>query len=258
MKLAVFADIHGNLQAFEAALADFATVGDVDKIWFLGDLAAVGPQPSACIAKIRALIDQHGKDKCQVIGGNTDRYLVTGKRPEFPIVKEAEKFGAHIDAIVSLGEVFSWNARQLTWEDYALLSNILGRELHWRVADYGDVIGFHAIPGDDEPMSLRPNTPDEEAHDALLDREGRLAIAGHTHLRMDRQLGNWRVINPGSVGLSFSQSGMAEWALLTVENGDLHLDWRAVPFDIEATLADARSVGHPHIGLLEKRLRAQV
>ncbi len=46
MKLAVIADIHGNLTALETVLNEIDNEGDVDMVWVLGDLAAHGPQPA--------------------------------------------------------------------------------------------------------------------------------------------------------------------------------------------------------------------
>jgi predicted phosphodiesterase len=252
-RLAVMSDIHGNLVAFEAVLADFVNVGTVDKLWILGDLAAFGPQAAACVERVQQLKEHYG-DQCQVIGGNTDRYLVTGKRSEFPIIKKPEDYEKATQELATLHQIFTWNRAQLSWANYEFLANTLGRELHWRVKGYGDVIGYHAIPGDDEPMSLRPDTPEEEALDALLDREGRLAIGGHTHLRMDRPLKHWRVVNPGSVGLSFSQKGRAEWALITIEDNHVEVDLRGVLYDVERVIAEAQAIGYPNVKTLMERL----
>ena len=49
MRLAIFADIHGNLPALQAVLADMKRCGDFDMIWCLGDLAALGGLPHECI-----------------------------------------------------------------------------------------------------------------------------------------------------------------------------------------------------------------
>ena len=43
MRILILSDIHGNLEALEAVLAD---VGDFDDVWFLGDAVGYGPQPS--------------------------------------------------------------------------------------------------------------------------------------------------------------------------------------------------------------------
>ncbi|MCB9460766.1 MAG: metallophosphoesterase family protein [Anaerolineaceae bacterium] len=255
MRLAICSDIHGNLIAFEAVLADLAQQEEVDAIWCLGDLVAGGPRPQECIQRVRDLLEEHGKDKFKVIGGNTDRYLLTGERMAMPIYNEEEKYQDRSQQFATRDAVFNWSLSKLGWSDYEFLSQINGREIHTWVEGYGGVIAVHAVPGSDEPTSLLPTTSDEEALDALLDREGRLCLAGHTHRRMNRDLGSWRVVNPGSVGMSFTQPGRAEWALLTFENGDVKVDLRDVPYDVEAVLAEANTLGHPSTDYLVRMLK---
>ena len=247
MRLAVFSDIHGNLPAFEAVLEDMQTTGGFDQIWCLGDLAALGGQPHECIQKVQDLHEQYGKDIFKVIGGNTDRYLVTGER--FPLKPPTDRadFDAFRHNVTSMGAIYDWNLGQLTWDDYEMLSKILHRELRHHVKGYGHVIGFHAIPGNDEAMALHPDTDDEEASDALLDRAGRIAIGGHTHLAMQRRVGAWLVVNPGSVGLSWANPGYAEWAILSWHNHEVAVDLRRVPYDVEATLQQWEANGYPQV-----------
>lgn len=255
MRLAIFSDIHGNMHAFEAVLQDLATVGEIDLFWCLGDYAAFGTRPAESVAKLRELQAHYGDKKFKVIGGNTDRYIVTGKRPEVPAAKDAEAFAKLSASYQQRDDLLNWALGKLSWEDYEFLAKSLGRELSTRVDGYGDVIGFHAIPGSDEPMALRPDTPDEEAADALLDRAGRLALAGHTHLLMDRRLGTWRVINSGSIGLSFTDVHFAEWAIINFDNGEAQVDFRRVPYDIQAVLADIETSGYPRPNWLLSRLK---
>jgi predicted phosphodiesterase len=244
MKLAVLSDIHGNLIAFEAALKDLESVGAVDMLWVLGDLAAFGPRPAECMRLVRELPEKFGEDKVKVIGGNTDRYLVTGKRPEVPAQKDEESLRQIAAFWTGRDTILNWCVSALSWDDYEFLAKIIGKETALTVKDYGTVIGYHAIPGDDEPI-LSPDTSEEEALDHLLDREGRLGIGGHIHVQMDRNLGRWRAINVGSVGMSFDMRGKAQWGLFTFENGAIDVDLRAVPYDIEAAAADARASNHP-------------
>lgn len=254
MRLAVFGDIHGNLPALEAALEDIKRAGGFDLIWCLGDLAALGGQPRECIGRLLALREELGEDKFRIIGGNTDRYLVTGERfPMTPPQDEAD-FDAYRDNVLNMSAVYEWNMAQLNWADFQLLSKILNRELRQKVEDFGTVIAFHAIPGDDEAMSLRPDSAEEEAADALLDRGGRLALCGHTHLAMDRELGGWRVINPGSVGLSAGNPGLAEWALLEWRKGALDVQLRTAPYDVETTLRQWDELGYPRIDWIRGRI----
>lgn len=251
MRLALISDIHGNFTAFEAMLDDLQQVGEVDLIWCLGDLALGATRPAECMAKLRELHEQYGKDKFKVIGGNTDRYLVTNKRPNLPAAKDEEAFTRVKERFQQFDDIVNWTRDKLSWEDYEFLAKTLGRELRKNVDGYGTVIGYHAIPGDDEPVSLKPDSPEEEARDALLDRAGRLAIGGHTHLVMDRILGKWRVINPGSVGLSFTDINKAEWALITVEEGEATVDFRTIPYDVQAMMDDMEAVNYPHPAWLQ-------
>jgi len=254
MRLAVFADIHGNLPALNAVLADMEAAGDFDLVWCLGDLAALGGQPQECLQALLHLREAQGDDKFKIIGGNTDRYLVTGERMPAKAAANPDDFAALRDGSRRMNAVFAWNLQQLDWTDYDLLRQIVGRELRQDVPGYGTVIGFHAVPGDDEALSLLPGSADEEAADSLLDREGRLALCGHTHLAMDRAVGTWRVINPGSVGLSAGRPGLSEWALLEWQDGALTVDLRRVPYDMSAALNAWQALGYPEIEWMRQRL----
>lgn len=255
MRLAVLSDIHGNLTALEAALADLETQGEIDRLWILGDLAAFGPRPAECIRRVFEVCEAHGKDKSQVIGGNTDRYLVHGIRMPTPAAKDAESFLKLKDSWQARDTSLNWAVGQLSFEDYGQLLKINGREAGLDVEDYGYVIGYHGTPGDDEGF-LKPDTPEEEALDALLDREGRLGIGGHIHEQMDRDLGSWRVVNVGSIGMSFDMPGKAQWGLFTFENGAVTVDLRAVEYDVAAMLADMEIVGQPAPDFMARHLNA--
>lgn len=254
MRLAVFGDIHGNLPALEAVIKDIRSAGAVDHIWCLGDLAALGGQPSECIQRLLEWRAKLGEDKFKIIGGNTDRYLVTGEGMPMSPPKEASQYPAYRENNLAMKAIYAWTTRRLDWAEFDLLCGILGRELRQSVPGYGTVIGVHAIPGDDEALSLRPDSADEEAADALLDRQGRLALCGHTHLAMDRAVGGWRVINPGSVGLSFGAPGLAEWALLEWRDGELKAEMRALPYDVQAALRHWESLAHPRMEWIRARL----
>jgi len=53
MRYAILADIHGNLDAFEAVLRDIDDKGGADELWCLGDVVGYGPDPAECIALLR-------------------------------------------------------------------------------------------------------------------------------------------------------------------------------------------------------------
>lgn len=243
MKLAVIADIHGNYRALETVLAELDGV-NADKTWVLGDLAAHGPRPAECVTKIREL-HEADKENFLVIGGNTDRYLVRNSRMARKPATDAEAYQQYIEQYEYENETFTWGTAQLGWENYEFLSKILGREVSQNVEGYGIVMGYHAIPGDDE-YRIDPDTPDEEALDSVLDRPLRLGVYGHIHRQVNRDLGRVRLVNPGSVGLSFEAPGKAQYAVLTFDGGRVEIDLREVPYDVNAAVADLDAAGHPH------------
>jgi 3',5'-cyclic AMP phosphodiesterase CpdA len=255
MRLAVLSDMHGNLVALEAALADLEAAGEVDMTWVLGDLAAHGSRPAECVRLLRSLAEARGKEHFRIIGGNTDRYLVTGERFKKPPVSDEDDFARLASTRRTADDVLNWNLEQLEWDDYQFLAGILGKELQVDVPGYGAVIGYHAIPGDDEAI-VTPDTPDEIAVDSVLDREGRLGIGGHIHMQMDRHILDWRLVNVGSVGVSVDMPGRAQWGLFTFEDGIGYVELRAVPYDVEAAVRDLQQTGHPAAEWMAGRLRS--
>ena len=53
MRALILSDIHANLEALEAVISDAESRGGFDSIWCLGDIVGYGPDPSACIGRIR-------------------------------------------------------------------------------------------------------------------------------------------------------------------------------------------------------------
>jgi predicted phosphodiesterase len=255
MRLAILSDIHGNLIALEAVLADMASAGELDLTWCLGDVAAFGSRPGECVQRVRAMAEADEGKRFKVIGGNTDRYLVNGDRMTVkPYPENAEALQKTINTLRILHAGLLWGMEQLSFEDYDFLRKRLGHELSKSVPDYGTVIGYHAVPGNDETILL-PDTPDEVARDLLLDAEGCLGVGGHIHRQYDRDLGHWRIVNVGSVGMSFDAPGFAQWGLFNFEGGQVTVDLRQVPYDLEAFVRDVHQVGHPAAEWAEGRFR---
>jgi predicted phosphodiesterase len=70
MRLAVFSDVHGNLTALEAVLADISALEGIEAIVFAGDLCVAGPRPDACVERVRS-----HEPAIAAIYGNTDVWV---------------------------------------------------------------------------------------------------------------------------------------------------------------------------------------
>ena len=86
-----------------------------------------------------------------------------------------------------------------------------------------------------------------------LGHDAALLAGGHTHLQWTRRIGDALYVNPGSVGISYDRHDdplalrpLAEWALVTVENGAVGIEFRQVPYAVEDVPAAALGSGRPY------------
>jgi putative phosphoesterase len=235
-RLAVLSDVHGNLLALEAVLADLATQGAPDITWVLGDLVAFCPWPSETLARLQTLPD------VAFLQGNTDRYLVTGRRPALP-VRSPESWACLPSRLAERDTDYRWTVERLSYADYEFLRDLPPR-LEWDIPGYGHVVAVHATPADDE-TNLFPDTPDEEVRPHLAGLDARLLLYGHTHRPVDRTVDSVRLVNDGSVGLPLDGDPRPAYALLDLEGGECHVTVRRVTYDPEAVVAELERVEHP-------------
>jgi putative phosphoesterase len=216
MRIAVLCDIHGNLPALEAVLADVEDVG-VDLVVFGGDVAA-GPMP---VETIEALVAYGGRGR--FVRGNADRVMVEN----FDRAPESDK------------GLDSWPATMLSRAQRDFLSSF-EQAIDLSVTGLGQVVCCHASPDSDELPIITPATPDEVIAEALASTQAGLIVAGHTHMQFDRRVGGRRMVNAGSVGRPYADQPGAYWALLGPE-----VDLRRTAYDFESAAEAVRRTECP-------------
>ena len=188
MRLALIADIHGNLPALDAVLAEIGREG-VDRIVCLGDIS-LGPQPVETLERVRSL-------GCPVIMGNWDAWLLDGM----------PQLDGQLGEV--LGDLRSWSAEQLSSEQRHPLT-----EFHPTVEvalpDGATLLAFHGSPRSFEDLILA-TTPDEEVEEMLAGRTALVLAGGHTHFQLFRRFGESVLLNPGSIGLPFRRPRRGSW-----------------------------------------------
>ncbi len=245
-RMAVLSDIHGNLLALEAILADLERQGQPDVYWVLGDLVAFLPWPRETLERLRSL------PNVAFLQGNTDRYLVTGRRPLAPV--HSPEDWARMPAFLEMRDaLFRWTVERLAWEDYLFLRDLPTR-LEMDMPGYGRVVGVHAVPGDDE-TNIFPDTPEEEILPHLAGLDASMLIYGHTHRPLDRSVGGVRLVNPGSIGFSLDGDPRVGYALLDFRGAECTVAIRRVEYDMDAVIAELERVQHPSRPLLLHLLR---
>ncbi len=191
MRLGVISDLHGNATALEAVIADGVEAG-VDRWWVLGDLVAIGPEPSRTLSLLASL------PRSEFSRGNTDRYVVTGERPPphaAEVVRDPELLPLHR----SIEASFSWTRGALSGTGWLDWLEALPLELRVELPDGTRLLGVHASPGRDDGDGITPHRPADELHEALAGADADVVLAGHTHQATDRRVGSVRAVNPGSL-----------------------------------------------------------
>jgi predicted phosphodiesterase len=190
MRAAVLADIHANLPALEAVLAE-PDVAGADAVVLLGDIA-LGPMPAQTLDRLADL-----GDRAVWVHGNCEREMVIafdGGEVAGPNAADATGAAALIDR---------QHRDRLDGLPLTVTLDIYG---------LGPVLFCHATPRRDDEMVLVDSPPQRWAA-VLGGVEEATVVCGHTHMPFDRLTGGRRVINPGSVGMPYGHPG-AGWALL--------------------------------------------
>ena len=204
LKVAALFDVHGNLPALDAVLADVERERP-DAVVFGGDLVW-GPWPQETLERAETL-----GSTAVFVRGNCERLVLEGVSP------------AHAWARDRLDDAARERIR--AWP----LTQTL------EVASLKRTLFCHATPRSEEEI-VTPDSPSDAWAEAFGAVDANVVVCGHTHLQFDLSRGGPRVVSPGSVGAPTERSA-AWWALLGPE-----VELRTTEYDIEATIASARGV----------------
>ena len=205
----MISDLHGNELALDAVLADARA--DFDQLVCLGDVATLGPQPSAVLARLRDL-------GCPCILGNHDEFMLNAALVHS--YSESAFIVASVDA----------TREALSREELAFIGGFS------RTLAFDDVCLYHGTPRSNME-DLLADTPAARVDEMLAGRHALVFAGGHTHVQMVRQHRGVLIVNPGSLGLPFREHVAggppvilphAEYAIVELGRQSLRVDVRRV------------------------------
>jgi predicted phosphodiesterase len=177
LRVAALYDVHGNLPALAAVLAE---TEDADVVLFGGDLIW-GAWPRESLELALSL-----GGRARFLMGNTDWSALRGE-----------------------DDAARWVQERLTPAQRELV-------LGWPATlSFDGVLYCHATPRSDTEV-VTPASPESRWADVLANVEEHLVVCGHTHLQYDEEHAGHRVVNPGSVG-NPTDRATAWWALVAAE-----------------------------------------
>lgn len=200
LRLAVLGDVHGNIAALDAVLADIKRQRP-DRLAITGDHVFNGPRPGEVVDRLRSL----EADGAQIVGGNTDIAVTDfDYTAAFPWMEAAPS---------SYRAAAEWAHEQLTDEQLGWLRGLPNERRVWS----GDVLLLicHASPGS-ITSGLSTDLDPTVTVERVTRTDARVICCGHTHVAETRELGRKLIVNPGSCGYSFDGDPDAGWAMVTV------------------------------------------
>jgi predicted phosphodiesterase len=267
MRFAVIADLHANLAATRAVLADIDALDPaVERIVCAGDIVGHSAHPNEVIALLR----QHQVDA--VLGNYDEAVLVEqiGTRIDYPTQAAQE-----LDRVA-----VNWTRQQLTPASREYLRG-LPRELRLSTSASGRttvkverndeaihefrrsfftgsllrstasrrvrprrVLLVHGSPRDISEY-IYPDTPISILKTIAYAAQADVIIFGHTHLSFQRVVDNTAFIGVGSVGRGRSGKGVAEYAIIEIVGTEIELEFRSVNYDVEAEACAIEARGLP-------------
>lgn len=211
MRMAILADIHGNLPALEAVVGDLQRQAP-DIVYLAGD--QVNRCPWNC--EVMALISDMA---WPAIAGNHDLVIGWINTPENrPPFTEREQF-----------PTLWWTHEQLTTEQ---LTTIRQWPLERQLVFDGlpPIRLFHGIPNNPF-IGILPEEPDTQISKRLQEIRESVIVCGHTHRPLARTVADWSIYNGGSVGIPYNSDPSAQYLLLDGRSNRWQPTWRRVPYD---------------------------
>lgn len=218
-KIALIADIHGNLQAFEAVLNDIYKQG-ISEILVLGDIIVNGVYPS----EVLDIIMTNSKIKLVIMGSEEDKILKyhNGERSYWkdfnmtmPFVWTYEQLSKkHIDYI----EALPYNANYQSQSSNMLITHGTPRNVNECI--FKDNIDLLKV--------------------ILGDVKSDVYAYGHSHQSWNGYINNKLVINPGSVGIPQLEKGLTEYTILSDNMKGHEIEQRIINYDVDGFIKEMK------------------
>lgn len=214
MRIAILADIHGNLPAFEAALKHVSQQ-KVDQIIIAGDIVVGSPDSDACWTLALSL-------GCPILRGNHERYVGHFGTTQASPLWSLEQFAP-----------LQWTVDQFSEQDRQRMEQL---PLNLRLPEAPNLFVVHASERDDHD-TIESHTPEQVLHDMFPSAQARYIIRAHNHFGQVRVWEKGFIITCSSVGLPLDSNPTAQYLLLEQVKNEWKIQHQSVPYPLEATLS---------------------
>ncbi len=225
MKIAVLADIHGNLTALQTVIDHIEAWGP-DQVIMAGDVVNRGPRPAECLDLV---LQKQAEAGWLLVRGNHEDYVLENTRPDAP--QSGPQREVYRNSFWTLGQL---NGQIQALEAMPFQVDLPG-------PDGREVRAVHASMRDNR-TGIYPGMSDEVLRPLIAPPPAVLCV-GHTHRPLIRRVDETLVVNVGSVGVSFDGDRRAAYAQLLWENGRWQAEIIRLAYDWNKVEQDFRDSG---------------
>lgn len=225
MRIAILADIHGNLPAFEAALTHARRLG-YDQLVIAGDLINGAPDSRSCWDLAQSL-------GATILRGNHERYVYDFDAPDAPPIWKTERFGP-----------VQWTVAQFSAAERAAIATL---PIAFETPDLAGLYITHASPRRDND-SVQSYTAEHEIAAMFEGVTAPMIVRGHDHWCQVRLWAKGAIVTTGSVGMTLDEYPTARYVMLARANGAWLFEHHAVDYDVDATVQRFESTGYLNAG----------
>ncbi|MBK1810815.1 metallophosphoesterase family protein [Clostridium sp. YIM B02505] len=229
MKIGVITDIHNNIDALNAVLDVFTSLG-IEKILCSGDIIGIGPRPEETVKRIMLL-----EDNIECVRGNHDNYLINGIPS---VVPNDEK--------MDYGEIeyHKWEHGKLSEESiefikalpYTKTLKICGKTIY---------ISHYAINEANKYVNYTPKPSLDDLKIMFQNVEADIIVYGHNHApSINNELKRW-YINTGSLGCPSDDINIARAGILVVNEDSTKYEELNVNYHVKKVIEDIENIRYP-------------
>jgi putative phosphoesterase len=226
MLIAFFSDIHGNLPALKAALADTRARGALEIICS-GDIVGYGPFPSE-------VCDYLAENNIESITGNYDCKVLA-------VLKDGKSAAAELPR--KKREILFWTADNMSDNARYFLTG-LPESMVQSFPSGKNLLVVHGTPASNDD-AIYPSVTPRGLSAKLGEARADVLVCGHTHIPFVKRVGGVLVINCGSVGQPVDGDPAPSYALLSVEKEILHARIVRFEYDVNETVTALKNTSLP-------------
>ncbi|GFZ33184.1 phosphodiesterase [Clostridium zeae] len=229
MKIGVITDIHSNIDALNAVLDEFDSLG-IERIICSGDIIGIGPKPEETVKRIMLF-----KDNIECVRGNHDNYLVNGIPITFPN-----------DEMMDYGEMehHKWEHGKLSEESIEFIKSLPYTKT-LKICGKTIYTAHYAIDQDNKYVKFTSNPSLDDLKMMFKNVEADIIVYGHKHAPSINHESNKWYINSGSLGCPADDINIARAGIIVVNEDCITYEKLNVHYDVKKVIENIKYIKYP-------------